>query len=180
MPHLSGSISLRTTNNTIHIVTRRNNIHTADLHRNTLRWTTLLLLLFTLLATPRLYLHILPNEIAQQEWLTTDTQQHFSAVIDDNDATNIAIIKAQQDLSDAIFTYRNPTNNISENAARTRRLDFSRRNAFSNVQMIAHKTVQCHIAAAATHQLNTDIALSRVLPLNLPTEQIPFPFHTFW
>lgn len=92
----------------------------------------------------------------------------------------VAIIKAQHDLSDAIITYRSTGTNSFESAARTRRVEYSRRAAFSNAQAIAHPAVQQQLAAATAHLLNANIALTRVLPLNLPPEEIPYPFHSFW
>jgi len=92
----------------------------------------------------------------------------------------VAIIKAQHDLSDAIITYRTTGTNSFESAARTRRVEYSRRAAFSDTQAIARPAVQQQLAAATAHQLNADIALTRVLPLNLPPEEIPYPFHSFW
>ena len=92
----------------------------------------------------------------------------------------VAIIKAQHDLSDAIITYRSTGTNSFESAARTRRVEYSRRAAFSNAQAIAYPAVQQQLAAATAHLLNANIALTRVLPLNLPPEQISYPFHSFW
>lgn len=92
----------------------------------------------------------------------------------------VAIIKAQHDLSDAIITYRSSGTNSFESAARTRRVEYSRRAAFSDSQAIARPAVQQQLAAAIAHQLNADIALTRVLPLNLPPEEISYPFHSFW
>ena len=31
-----------------------------------------------------------------------------------------------------------------------------------------------------SHSINQIVALSHIMPLNLPTEQISFPFHSFW
>lgn len=92
----------------------------------------------------------------------------------------VAVIKAQHDLSDAIITYRSTGTNSFESAARTRRVEYSRRASFSNTHAIAHPAVQQQLAAATSHQLNANIALTRVLPLNLPPEQISYPFHSFW
>lgn len=92
----------------------------------------------------------------------------------------VAIIKAQHDLSDAIITYRSTGTNSFESAARTRRVEYSRRAAFSNPQAVSCAAVQQRLATASAHQLNADIALTRVLPLNLPPEEISYPFHSFW
>lgn len=121
-------------------------------------------------------------EISQElhKAATAYTSREDTATIDDPIAAHVALIKAQQDLSDGIITYRTVSTGTVERAARTRRVEFSRRGAFANTQAIRCAAVQQHLAAATVHLLNTYIALSRVLPLNLPKSLIPYPFHGFW
>lgn len=103
-----------------------------------------------------------------------------SDVLDDPLSHKQALLCVQREWSDAIVTYRTTPVNAFERLARTRRTEFSRRAAFSNPQSFSRAIVQYYLSAATTHLLNTDIALSGALPLNLPTEQISFPFHSFW
>lgn len=103
-----------------------------------------------------------------------------SDVLDDPVNSKQALLCVQREWSDAIITYRTAPVNAFERLVRTRRAEFSRRAAFSNPQSFSRAIVQYYLSAATTHLLNTDIALSRALPLNLPKEQISFPFHSFW
>lgn len=153
----------------------RSNSHSTLSRNSMLLCISLLLLALGMWSLPRLY----PDwQFCEQ--MAVSVAQPDTGTIDDRLADRVAIIKAQHDLSDAIITYRSTGTNSFESAARTRRVEYSRRAAFSDSQAIARPAVQQQLAAATAHQLNADIALTRVLPLNLPPEEISYPFSVFW
>ena len=126
--------------------------------------------------------HVCPSEMSGDEFLvgTSVFVPSDGGSIDDEQARQRAIIKTQHDMSDAILTYRSGAPTGCENVYRGRRMEFSRRLSLLNTRSMSQPAVQQHIASSMTHRLNSDIASSRVLPLNLPPEEISFPFHSFW
>lgn len=139
----------------------------------------LLLLAIGMWSVPRLYSGLSDAPVSEMCG-GARSEVYGCGTVDDGLAGQRAIIKMQQDLSNAIVTHRNICANSEERAARTRRAEYSRRLSFANSQAISCAAVQHRLAMVTAHQLNTDIALTRVLPLNLPPEQIPYPFHGFW
>ena len=88
-------------------------------------------------------------------------------------------LQLQYDWTDALTSYQVSTSN-QENRLRSRRHE--RTSTSWQLRMHVH---QLHAALkrleiGISHSINQIVALSYILPLNLPTEQISFPFHSFW
>ena len=88
-------------------------------------------------------------------------------------------LQQQYDWTDALTSYQIGTRS-EDNRLRSRRLErvSSSWQVRINIQDLhaALRYESNHIA----HHINRIVALSRIIPLNLPTEHISFPFHSFW
>ena len=98
-----------------------------------------------------------------------------------NDISNDYAYRLQQqhDWTDAITSYQLSSNN-QENRLRTRRHE-----RISNSWQLRTNTQQQYAALqyhanSISHIINQIVAISRIVPLNLPKEKISFPFHSFW
>lgn len=98
-----------------------------------------------------------------------------------NDISNEYANRLQQqyDWTEAITSYQLSSNN-QENRLRTRR-----HQRIANSWQLRTNTQQQYAAlqyqaSSLSHSINRIVALSRTLSLNLPTEHISFPFHSFW
>ena len=88
-------------------------------------------------------------------------------------------IQLQYDWTDALTSYQVSTSN-QENRLRSRRHE-----RISTSWQLRTPAYQLHAALkrqeiGKSHSINQIVALSHIMPLNLPTEQISFPFHSFW
>ena len=88
-------------------------------------------------------------------------------------------LQQQYDWTDAITSYQLSSNN-QENRLRTRRHE-----RISNSWQLRTNTQQQYAALQyhannISHIINQIVAISRIVPLNLPKEKISFPFHSFW
>lgn len=88
-------------------------------------------------------------------------------------------LQLQYDWTDALTSSQLNTCN-QENRLRSRRHERSS----TSWQPRTH-TNQLHAILkphkiGISHSINQIVALSHMMPLNLPTEQISFPFHSFW
>ena len=88
-------------------------------------------------------------------------------------------LQQQYDWTDALTSYQLSSNN-QENRLRTRRHE-----RISNSWQLRTNTQQQHAAlqsqaTSISHIINQIVAISRIVPLNLPKEKISFPFHSFW
>lgn len=88
-------------------------------------------------------------------------------------------LQQQYDWTDALPSYQLSTHN-EDNRLRTRRHE-----RISNSWQVRTNEHQQHAALhhhanCIAHSINRIVALSRTMPLNLPTEHISFPFHSFW
>ena len=88
-------------------------------------------------------------------------------------------LQQQYDCTDALPSYQLSTRN-EDNRLRTRRQErvSSSWQVRINVQELL--AVLRYQASSIAHNINRIVALSRITPLNLPTEHISFPFHSFW
>ena len=88
-------------------------------------------------------------------------------------------LQQQYDWTDALPSYQLSTRS-EDNRLRTRRQErvSSSWQVRINVQEL-HAALR-YQASSIAHNINRIVALSRITPLNLPTEHISFPFHSFW
>ena len=88
-------------------------------------------------------------------------------------------IQLQYDWTDALTSSQVGISN-QENRVRSRRHE--RTSSSWQLRIPVH---QLHATLkrqeiGISHSINQIVALSHIMPLNLPTEQISFPFHSFW
>ena len=88
-------------------------------------------------------------------------------------------LQQQYDWTDALTSYQIGTRS-EDNRLRSRRQE----RVSSSWQVRTH-VEDLHAAlryqsSSIAHHINRIVALSRIMPLNLPTEHISFPFHSFW
>ena len=88
-------------------------------------------------------------------------------------------LQLQYDWTDALTSYQIGASN-EDNRLRTRRQErvTSSWQVRINIQDL-HAALR-YQASSIAHHINRIVALSRITPLNLPTEHISFPFHSFW
>ena len=88
-------------------------------------------------------------------------------------------LQLQHDWTDALTSYQIGTRS-EDNRLRTRRQErvTSSWQVRTNVQDL-HAVLR-YEANRIAHNINRIVALSRIMPLSLPTEHISFPFHSFW
>ena len=88
-------------------------------------------------------------------------------------------LQQQYDWTDALTSYQIGTRN-EDNRLRTRRQEriSSSWQVRINVQEL-HAALR-YQASSIAHNINRIVAISSTMPLSLPTEQISFPFHSFW
>ena len=88
-------------------------------------------------------------------------------------------LQQQYDWTDALTSYQIGTRS-EDNRLRTRRKErvSSSWQVQTNVQDL-HAVLR-YQASCIAHNINRIVAQSRMTPLSLPTEQISFPFHSFW
>ena len=88
-------------------------------------------------------------------------------------------LQLQYDWTDALTSYQIGTRS-EDNRLRTRRQE----RISSSWQLRIHvqdlHAVVRYQAISIAHNINRIVAKSRTMPLSLPTEQISFPFHSFW
>lgn len=103
-----------------------------------------------------------------------------SSIINDISNDYAKRLQQQYDWTDAITSSYQLCSNNQENRLRTRRHE--RISSSWQLRTSAHQQYAAlqHHASSISHSINRIVALSRIMPLNLPTEQISFPFHGFW
>ena len=108
-----------------------------------------------------------------------DATHAISSVL--NDLTNDYTKRLQQqyDWTDAIMSSQ-ISNCNQENRVRSRRHEriSTSWQLRTHVHQLYALLKQQEISNS--HSINQIVALSHIMPLNLPTEQISFPFHSFW
>ena len=132
----------------------------------------LLLLIIGLYASPF---------ISTKEDTSSQTEYAPSATVILNDLSNdyAKRIQLQYDWTDALTSPQVSTCN-QENRLRSRRHERSSTSWQPRTHTNQlHAILKRHEIGVA-HNINQIVALSHIMPLNLPTEQISFPFHSFW
>jgi len=88
-------------------------------------------------------------------------------------------LQQQYDWTDALTSYQIGTRS-EDNRLRTRRQErvSSSWQVRTNVQDL-HAVLR-YQANCIAHIINRIVAISSIVPLSLPAEQISFPFHSFW
>lgn len=88
-------------------------------------------------------------------------------------------IQLQYDWTDALTSSQVGTSN-QENRVRSRRHE--RTSSSWQLRTPVHQlhAILKQHKIGISHSINQIVALSQIMPLNLPTEQISFPFHSFW
>ncbi len=88
-------------------------------------------------------------------------------------------LQLQYDWTDALTPHQIGTRS-EDNRLRTRRQE----RISSSWQVRTHvedlHAALRYQASSIAHNINRIVATSRIMPLNLPTEHISFPFHSFW
>ena len=103
-----------------------------------------------------------------------------SSVINDISDDYAKRLQQQYDWTDAITSTYQLCSNNQENRLRTRRHE-----RISNSWQLRTNENQLHAAlhyhaSSISHSINRIVVLSSTILLNLPKEQISFPFHSFW
>ena len=132
----------------------------------------LLLLIIGLYASPF---------ISTKEDTSSQIEYAPSATVILNDLSNdyAKRIQLQYDWTDALTSPQVSTCN-QENRLRSRRHERSSTSWQPRTHTNQlHAILKRHEIGVA-HNINQIVALSHIMPLNLPTEQISFPFHSFW
>ena len=88
-------------------------------------------------------------------------------------------LQQQYDWTDALTSYQIGIRS-EDNRLRTRRQERVSSSWQVRINVQELHTVLRHEANSIAHNINRIVALSRMTPLNLPTEHISFPFHSFW
>ena len=88
-------------------------------------------------------------------------------------------LQLQYDWTDALTSSQFNTSN-QENRVRSRRHERISSSWQLRIPVhLLHATIKRQ-EIGISHSINQIVALSRIMLLNLPTEQIAFPFHSFW
>ena len=89
-------------------------------------------------------------------------------------------LQQQFDWTDALTSYQIGTR-TEDNRLRTRRQERVSTSLWQlrTQEQDSYAALRYHTTSVA-HNINRIVALSRIMPLSLPTEHISFPFHTFW
>ena len=89
-------------------------------------------------------------------------------------------LQQQFDWTDALTSYQIGTR-TEDNRLRTRRQERVSTSSWQlrTQEQDSYAALRYHTTSVA-HNINRIVALSRIMPLGLPTEHISFPFHTFW
>ena len=88
-------------------------------------------------------------------------------------------LQLQYDWTDALTSSQLNTCN-QENRLRSRRHERISTSWQSRIQVHQLHAILKQHKIGISHSINQIVALSHLMPLNLPTEQISFPFHSFW
>jgi hypothetical protein len=135
----------------------------------------LLLLILGLYATPLISRLSIQEDTSPQ----SEGASCVSFILDDLLDDYAKRLQLQYDWTDAITAYQFTTRS-QENRLRSRRHE-----RVSTTWQLRTHTQQSHAvlrhqALSISHIINHLVAVSWTTPLSLPTEQISFPFHSFW
>lgn len=88
-------------------------------------------------------------------------------------------LQLQYDWTNALTSYQIGTRS-EDNRLRTRRQERVSSSGEVRINVQDLYAALRYQANSIAHKINRIVALSRMTPLSLPKEQIPFPFHSFW
>ena len=88
-------------------------------------------------------------------------------------------LQLQYDWTDALTSYQIGTRS-EDNRLRSRRQERVSSSWQVRINVEDLHAVLRYQSSSIAHNINRIVALSRMKPLSLPTEQISFPFHSFW
>ena len=88
-------------------------------------------------------------------------------------------LQQQYDWTDALTSYQIGTRS-EDNRLRTRRQERVSSSWQVRINVEDLHVVLRYQSSSIAHNINRIVALSRIMPLSLPTEHISFPFHSFW
>ena len=88
-------------------------------------------------------------------------------------------LQLQYDWTDALTSYQVSSSN-HENRLRSRRHERISTTWQLRTQVHHLHAILKRQEIGISHSINHIVALSHIVPLNLPTEKISFPFHSFW
>lgn len=88
-------------------------------------------------------------------------------------------LQQQYDWTDALTSYQIGTRS-EDNRLRTRRQERVSSSWQVRINIQELHAILRYQASSIAHNINRIVAMSRIMPLNLPTEHISFPFHSFW
>ena len=88
-------------------------------------------------------------------------------------------LQQQYDCTDALPSYQLSTRN-EDNRLRTRRQERVSSSWQVRTYVEDLHAILRYQTSSIAHNINRIVALSRIMPLNLPKEHISFPFHSFW
>ena len=88
-------------------------------------------------------------------------------------------LQLQYDWTDALTSYQIGTRS-EDNRLRTRRQERVSSSWQVRINIQDLHAVLRYQSSSIAHNINRIVAKSRIMPLSLPTEQISFPFHSFW
>ena len=88
-------------------------------------------------------------------------------------------LQQQYDWTDALTSYQIGTRS-EDNRLRTRRQERVSTSWQLRTQVHHLHAILKRQEIGISHSINHIVALSHIVPLNLPTEKISFPFHSFW
>ena len=88
-------------------------------------------------------------------------------------------LQQQYDWTDALTSYQIGASS-EDNRLRTRRQERVSSSWQVRINVQELHAVLRYQANSIAHNINRIVAMSRIMPLNLPTEHISFPFHSFW
>ena len=88
-------------------------------------------------------------------------------------------LQLQYDWTHALTSYQIGTRS-EDNRLRTRRQERVSSSGQVRINVQDLYAALRYQANSIAHKINRIVALSRMTPLSLPKEQIPFPFHSFW
>ena len=88
-------------------------------------------------------------------------------------------LQQQYDWTDALPSYQLSTRS-EDNRLRTRRQERVSSSWQVRTYVEDLHAILRYQASSIAHNINRIVATTRIMPLNLPTEHISFPFHSFW
>ena len=121
------------------------------------------------------------SDMSIQEDTSTCSEANYGTSVLLNDLSNdyAKRLHLQYDWTDALTSSQVGTSN-QENRVRSRRHERTSSSWQLRIHVHQLHAILKQHKIGISHSINQIVALSHLMPLNLPTEQISFPFHSFW